>query len=151
MVGRTRDELRNGALNSVDFAPADRVRAPRKSDGIFANARHGAGDSDGNFCAATAFALPQMVGAVALDGTDGYVAFVLDLTKENALEEQVVLSQKMEAVGLLAGGVAHDLNNLLQVIDGYTLLSLEMIDSNAGVNFAKSRERPQTRPIAQPN
>jgi signal transduction histidine kinase/CheY-like chemotaxis protein len=48
-----------------------------------------------------------------------------DVTREVELEEQVRLSQKMEAVGLLAGGVAHDFNNVLQAIGGYADLCRE--------------------------
>ncbi len=52
-----------------------------------------------------------------------YIAINRDVTKEAALEEQVRLAQKMEAIGLLAGGVAHDFNNILQVIQGFTTLA----------------------------
>ncbi|MBI5095595.1 MAG: PAS domain S-box protein [Candidatus Hydrogenedentes bacterium] len=65
-------------------------------------------------------------------GTTGrivnYVAVKRDITDHLRLTAQYQQAQKMEAVGQLAGGVAHDYNNMLSVILGYTELALSRLD-----------------------
>jgi len=71
----------------------------------------------------------------------GIVGIEHDITERRELEAQFLQSQKMEAVGRLAGGVAHDFNNMLTVILGHTELALASIDESEPLHADLSEVR----------
>jgi PAS domain S-box-containing protein len=86
---------------------------------------------------------------VFIDGRECNVGFFTDITKEKKLQAQVQRAQKMEAIGTLAGGVAHDLNNILAGLVSYPdLLLMEIPEDsplrNPILTIQKSGEKAAT-------
>ena len=72
----------------------------------------------------------------------------LDVTERRRLEQEYRQAQKMEAIGLLAGGVAHDFNNQLTAILGYTDLLLEQIDADKPIHHDLQEVRTSAQSAA---
>jgi two-component system cell cycle sensor histidine kinase/response regulator CckA len=59
------------------------------------------------------------------------ILIVIDITERELLQEQLIKTQKLEAIGILAGGVAHNFNNALTGVLGYINLAAKQIDETS--------------------
>jgi len=71
--------------------------------------------------------LRLFVSALTYNGKQAVCGSIIDITREKELEHQLIQAQKMDSIGRLAGGVAHDFNNMLSVIIGHTELAMTRV------------------------
>jgi PAS domain S-box-containing protein len=76
---------------------------------------------------------------------EGYETFIEDVTERQLLEEQLRQAQKLEAIGRLAGGVAHDFNNALTIILGFA----DMVATQIGVDKPIGQDLAEIRRAAE--
>jgi PAS domain S-box-containing protein len=107
--------------------------------------------SDGKYLMVRANIVPQFDDSGKLSEING---FVFDTTRLKELEDQLRQAQKMEAIGRLAGGVAHDFNNILTVIMGYATMLGEKVSTGEevfsdieGINKAAKKATSLTRQL----
>ena len=132
IFGYTREEL-VGARIEMLLPDSKRAAHTRDRDEYFARPRArpmGIGmDLAGRRKDGSEVPVEVSLSYVEIDAGVFAIAFVSDISPRKRLEEQLLHAQKMEAVGRLAGGVAHDFNNMLTVIAGYNRMILDELST----------------------
>ena len=116
IIGRSREDLDAHHINTAMLTPSEYAVADATSHAEIAE-RGVCTPYEKELLRGNGTRVAVLFGAAAFaDNPDEGVAFVLDLTDRKKLEQQFFRAQRMESIGTLAGGIAHDLNNVLAPI-----------------------------------
>ena len=127
VLGYNRTDLKRGLLrrdrlwNTADEEADIRAREELQRSGVCTPYEKDFLRKDGS-------KVPVLVGAARLTGDDDLAFFLLDLTDRRRVEERIRQVERMEVVGQLAGGMAHEANNQMSVVLGATEFILRRAD-----------------------
>ena len=132
LIRYSREELDSGSINWVKMTPPEFAHHDRRAmeeialKGVSNPYEKELVRKDGS-------RVPVLLGAAAFDDSpEEGVCFFIDLTERKKLEQQVFRAQRMDSIGTLAGGIAHDLNNILApIMMSIDILQLTATDAQA--------------------
>jgi len=135
LVGHSPNLLKSGHTSEAAYREIwQRLREGKPWFGVFKNLR-----KDGSHYWASTSLLPLLDENGLITN---YIGVGEDITEKRRVDEQIAQVQKMEAVGILAGSVAHDFNNVLMTIIGNTeLIKLDVEDLDAGEDISTSLDQ----------
>jgi PAS domain S-box-containing protein len=123
LVRYAREDLQAGRIDLAALTPAEYAAADQHC--TVEIAAHGVcAPYEKEYIRKDGSRVPILVGAACFEDSplEG-VCFIVDLSERKKLEQQFLRAQRMESIGTLAGGIAHDLNNILAPI----MMSIEML------------------------
>lgn len=121
VLGQNPRLLRSGEMDPREYEQLwDTITAGKEWHGEFLNRKK---NGELFWESASISAIKNMEGVIT-----HFVAVKEDITERKTSIEQMRQAQKMEAIGQLAGGISHDFNNLLTIINGYSALLLRALD-----------------------
>ncbi|HEU4587528.1 MAG TPA: GAF domain-containing protein [Gemmatimonadales bacterium] len=118
LLGYDRGDVRAGKLRLAQVTPPEYAAADQRALAEI-EARGSSTPYEAELLRKDGTRVPVLIAGAALEG-GGRISFVLDRTEHRLAEERIQASQRMEAVGRLAGGVAHEINNALQGVLGFS-------------------------------
>ncbi len=124
MVGYQRDDLTAGRVSWAAMTPPELVEQDERV--LKELARAGVCEAyEKEFIGADGARVPVLMAPATFeDNPEEGFCFVLDLSERRKLEQQFLRAQRLESIGTLAGGVAHDFNNILSVVLSFASLIL---------------------------
>jgi PAS domain S-box-containing protein len=116
LIGYSRDDLAAGRVNWRALTPAEYAEVDQNALREVAE-KGSCTPYQKEYVGKNGKRIPVLIGSAAFeDNPNEGICFVLDLTDQKRLEQQFLRAQRMESIGTLAGGIAHDLNNILAPI-----------------------------------